>query len=150
MQVSTGMIFITGSSLGWYGMKTTSALFSVFLSSIGMTYPNAAAIAFAPFSRNVGSAPALLGFIQMGTGALISTGIGSFGARSVIGLLSGNALLALGVFAIGRRLVPNSMESSDGGNGHPGALMPVETTREWPLRDFDPYGFANPNRANTA
>ena len=113
LQVCTGIVFITGASLGWYGMKTTSALFFVFLSCIGMTFPNAAAIALAPFSRNVGSAAALLGFIQMGTGALISTGIGFFGATSVIALLSGNALLALGVFAIGRRFVPNLIEASE-------------------------------------
>jgi DHA1 family bicyclomycin/chloramphenicol resistance-like MFS transporter len=78
-----------------------------------MTYPNAAAIALAPFSRNVGSASALLGFIQMGTGALISTGIGFFGATSVVALLSGNALLALGVVAIGRRFVPNLIRASE-------------------------------------
>lgn len=113
VQVCTGIVFITGASLGWYGMKTTSALFFVFLSCIGMTYPNAAAMALAPFSRNVGSASALLGFIQMGTGALVSTGIGFFGAASVIALLSGNALLALGVFAIGRRFVPNLIEASE-------------------------------------
>ncbi len=113
VQVCTGIVFITGASLGWYGIKSTSALFLVFLSCIGMTYPNAAAIALAPFSRNVGSASALLGFIQMGTGALISTGIGFFGATSVIALLSGNAALALGVFLIGRRFVPGLIESSE-------------------------------------
>ena len=113
VQVCIGIVFITGASLGWYGMKTTSALFFVFLSCIGMTYPNAAAIALAPFSRNVGSASALLGFIQMGTGALISTGIGFFGATSVIPLLSGNALMALGVFAAGRRFVPDLIEASE-------------------------------------
>jgi MFS transporter, DHA1 family, multidrug resistance protein len=113
VQVCTGIVFITGASLGWYGMTITSTLFFVFLSCIGMTYPNAAAIALAPFSRNVGSASALLGFIQMGTGALISTGIGFFGATSVIALLSGNALMALAVFAVGRRFVPNLIEASE-------------------------------------
>jgi len=111
VQVSTGLVFIIGALLGWYGMATTCALFFVFLSCIGMTYPNAAAIALAPFSRNVGSASALLGFIQMGIGALISTGIGFFGATSVIALLSGNALLALAVFAIGRRFVPSLVQA---------------------------------------
>jgi MFS transporter, DHA1 family, multidrug resistance protein len=113
VQVCTGIVFMTGASLGWYGMTGTCTLFFVFLSCIGMTYPNAAAIALAPFSRNVGSASALLGFIQMGTGALISTGIGFFGAISVIALLSGNALMALAVFAIGRRFVPNLIEASE-------------------------------------
>lgn len=112
IQVCIGIVFITGASLGWYGMMTTSALFLLFLSCIGMTYPNAAAIAIAPFSRNVGSASALLGFIQMGTGALISTGIGFFGASSVVTMLAGNALLALAVFVAGRQFVPKLVESS--------------------------------------
>jgi DHA1 family bicyclomycin/chloramphenicol resistance-like MFS transporter len=112
VQVSTGIVFITGASLGWYGMAATSALFFLFLSCIGMTYPNAAAIALAPFSRNAGSASALLGFIQMGIGALVSTGIGFFGATSVIALLSGNALVALAVFVAGRRFLPSLVEAS--------------------------------------
>ena len=113
VQVCTGIVFLTGASLGWYGMTATSALFFVFLSCIGMTYPNAAAIALAPFSRNMGSASALLGFIQMGTGALISTGIGFFGATSVIALLCGTALIALSVSAVGRRFVPNLIGTSE-------------------------------------
>ncbi len=113
LQVCTGIVLIVGASLGWYGMNATSVLLFVFLSCIGLTYPNAAAIALAPFSRNVGSASALLGFIQMGTGALISTGIGFFGVTPVIALLSGNALLALGVFAVGRRFIPNFIEAPE-------------------------------------
>jgi DHA1 family bicyclomycin/chloramphenicol resistance-like MFS transporter len=113
VQASIGVIFLGGASLGWYGMAATSALFFLFLSCIGMTYPNAAANALAPFSRNMGSASALLGFIQMGTGALISTGIGFFGATSVIRLLAGSALLALGAFAVGRRFVPKLVAVSE-------------------------------------
>jgi DHA1 family bicyclomycin/chloramphenicol resistance-like MFS transporter len=75
----------------------------VFLSCLGLTYPNAAAIALAPFSRNAGSASALLGFIQMGTGAAVSTGIGFFGASAVVSLLSGTAGLAVVIFVAGRR-----------------------------------------------
>lgn len=112
VQVCLGIVFLTGASLGWYGITATSGLFFLFLSCIGMTYPNAAAIALAPFSRNVGSASALLGFIQMGTGALISTGIGLFGATSVIALLAGNALFATAILATGRRFVPNLAEAS--------------------------------------
>lgn len=111
VQACTGIVFMTGMSLGWYAMNATCALFFVFLSCIGMTYPNAAALALAPFSRNVGSASALLGFIQMGTGALISTGIGFFGAGSVIALLGGTVLLAFGIFAVGGRLLPELVEA---------------------------------------
>jgi DHA1 family bicyclomycin/chloramphenicol resistance-like MFS transporter len=103
VQVLTGAVFLAGSRLGWYGLGATLALFFVFLSCLGLTYPNAAAIALAPFSRNAGSASALLGFIQMGTGAAVSTGIGFIGANAVVALLSGTAVLAVVIFVIGRR-----------------------------------------------
>ncbi len=112
-QVFTGIVFITGTQLGWYGITASLILFSLFLSCIGLTYPNAAAIALAPFSRNVGSASALLGFIQMGTGALVSTGIGFFGASAVVALMSGTALLAVMVFALGRRSIGQTVETSE-------------------------------------
>ena len=41
-----------------------------YLSTIGMIMPNATALAMKPFEKNAGSASALLGFIQMGLGAL--------------------------------------------------------------------------------
>ena len=47
----------------------------------GLTYPNAAAIALSPFQKNAGSASALLGFIQLGIGGLISSGIGFLHAK---------------------------------------------------------------------
>jgi DHA1 family bicyclomycin/chloramphenicol resistance-like MFS transporter len=91
--------------MGWFGMEWTLVLFFVFLSCIGLTYSNAAALALAPFSKNVGSASALLGFIQMGTGAIISTGIGLFGAMAVISLLAATALTSILVFAVGQRFI---------------------------------------------
>jgi len=103
VQVLTGAVFLAGARLGWYGLGATLVLFFVFLSCLGLTYPNAAAIALAPFSRNAGSASALLGFIQMGTGAAVSTGIGFIGANAVVALLSGTAVLAVVIFVIGRR-----------------------------------------------
>lgn len=104
-QVLTGIVFFVGTRVGWFGIDWTLALFFVFLSCIGLTYSNAAALALAPFSKNVGSASALLGFIQMGTGAIISTGIGLFGAMAVISLLAGTALTSILVFTVGQRFI---------------------------------------------
>jgi DHA1 family bicyclomycin/chloramphenicol resistance-like MFS transporter len=106
VQVLTGIVFAMGTQLHYrLTMVPVLVLFFVFLSCIGLTYPNAAAIALAPFSRNVGSASALLGFVQMGTGAIMSTGIGVFGARAVILSLASTALISLGVLQIGKRLI---------------------------------------------
>lgn len=84
------------------GLKATLVLFFAFLSCIGLTYPNSAALALAPFSSHAGRASALLGCLQTGTGALISMGIGMLGASSVVSLLSSTALVALAVLLVGR------------------------------------------------
>ncbi|MFL6446845.1 MAG: multidrug effflux MFS transporter [Bryobacteraceae bacterium] len=108
VQVVTGIFFVAGTELHRLTMVPVLVLFFVFLSCIGLTYPNAAAIALAPFSRNVGSASALLGFVQMGTGAIMSTGIGVFGARAVTLSLAITALVSFLVLHIGKRFVPES------------------------------------------
>lgn len=112
-QVFTGVLFLLGTRVGWFGMEWTLILFFVFLSCIGLTYSNAAALALAPFSKNVGSASALLGFIQMGTGAIISTGIGLFGAMAVISLLAVTALISILVFAVGRRFIVEAITEEE-------------------------------------
>jgi DHA1 family bicyclomycin/chloramphenicol resistance-like MFS transporter len=115
-QVLTGLLFLVGTRNGWFGMTATLILFFVFLSCIGLTYPNAAAIALAPFSKNAGSASALLGFLQMGTGALISTGIGFFhsGAKvAIIALLSSTALISLLILLVGRRKIVEKIIQDD-------------------------------------
>jgi DHA1 family bicyclomycin/chloramphenicol resistance-like MFS transporter len=113
VQVLIGALFVVGARLGWFGITATLILFFLFLSCIGLTYPNAAAMALAPFSRNVGSASALLGFLQTGTGAMISTCIGFFGGTAVVGLLSGSALLALLIFVAGRRSSVEEVKADD-------------------------------------
>lgn len=56
-------------------------LFSI-LGSLGFSSPNFSALALAPFSKNAGSASALLGAIQMGVGALTSLVLGLFTTES--------------------------------------------------------------------
>lgn len=113
IQVLTGLLFFAGTRLQWLSMTPTLILFFVFLSCIGLTYPNAAAIALAPFSRNVGSAAALLGFIQMGIGATTSLGIALFGVGAVIALLAGSALISVAILQIGRRFISESVSAAD-------------------------------------
>jgi DHA1 family bicyclomycin/chloramphenicol resistance-like MFS transporter len=76
------LIILVGTLLGWYGLAANIVLLMLYLPFCGIAYPNAAAIALAPFSKNVGSASALLGFLQMGIGALASTGVGLLSSSS--------------------------------------------------------------------
>jgi DHA1 family bicyclomycin/chloramphenicol resistance-like MFS transporter len=62
----------------------------------------------APFSRNAGSASALLGFLQLSIGAVVSTGVGLLNAKDsapIVALMTSTTLIGLVVFLIGKNLV---------------------------------------------
>ena len=61
---------------GWCALTGNLIFLFVILSCAGLSYPNAAAIALMPFTKNAGRASALLGFIQLGIGGLISSAVG--------------------------------------------------------------------------
>jgi DHA1 family bicyclomycin/chloramphenicol resistance-like MFS transporter len=111
LQVAVGTLFFIGVQNHILDLKATMALFFVFLSCIGLTYPNGAAIGLAPFSRDAGRASALLGFLQTGTGALISMGIGLVGVKAVITLLSSTAAAALVILLAGRAIIRQPVET---------------------------------------
>lgn len=67
-----GIGLFAGSLYGWTGLTGTILLILVFLSCQGFTFPNSSALSMAPFTKNAGSASALMGAIQMGIGALAS------------------------------------------------------------------------------
>lgn len=113
VQVLIGIIFLAGIHIHFVGLKATLVLFFVFLSCIGLTYPNSAALALAPFSQHAGRASALMGCLQTGTGALVSVGIGTLGAGSVVALLSGTAAVALMVLLLGRPHIAELVISHD-------------------------------------
>ncbi len=90
-QVLTTLVFLPGAIMGWYGLIAHIVLFFIFLSCIGLTYPNAASLALQPFQKNAGAAASLMGFLQMGTGAVSS---------AIFGLLSYSASISVGVLFI--------------------------------------------------
>jgi MFS transporter, DHA1 family, multidrug resistance protein len=77
-------VILVGTLGGWYGLIANIVLLMLYLPCCGIAYPNAAAIALEPFSKNIGSASALLGFLQMSIGALASTGVGFLHASSAL------------------------------------------------------------------
>ncbi|MBP3955781.1 multidrug effflux MFS transporter [Gemmata sp. G18] len=105
-QVVTAIVFVTGAGAGWWGLNETLALLFVFLACIGLTNPNASALALSPFTKNAGSASALLGFFQLGFGALISVGISAATPHDsfpIIVILAVTAVCGLVVLLVGRR-----------------------------------------------
>mgnify|MGYP001369289079 CR=1 FL=1 len=89
------LILLLGTALGWFGLASNIVLLMLYLPFCGMAYPNAAAIALSPFSKNVGSASALLGFVQMGIGAFASTGVGFLHASSSLPIYAVMAVTAV-------------------------------------------------------
>lgn len=106
IQVVAGLIFVCGSLANLYGLTATLVLFFAYLSCAGITYPNAAALALAPFSRNAGSASALLGFLQLGLGSLISMFISvsaSHESFPIIAILSATSIIAMAILIWGKK-----------------------------------------------
>jgi len=102
------LIIVVGTFYGWYSLAGTVILLLAYLPFCGIAYPNAAALALAPFSKNVGSASAVLGFLQMGIGALASTGVGLLHATSslaVFMVMAATALIGLVILLVNQRRV---------------------------------------------
>src|SRR6516162_5831460 len=102
------LIIVLGTFFGWYSLAGTVVLLLAYLPFCGIAYPNAAAIALAPFSKNVGSASALLGFLQMGIGAFASTGIGLLNSASslpIFAVMAATSVVGLLILLAGQRRV---------------------------------------------
>lgn len=110
VQALVALVFLLGVWRGWYGLGATIAMFFAWLSCLGLIYPNAAVLALAPFSRHAGSASALLGFLQIGTGALASSMVGLLDAQTalpIIVTLASTTSIGTAIFFLGRhRLHP--------------------------------------------
>ncbi len=108
MQAIINLVFLLGAWYGWWGLATTIGMFFISLSCIGFTYPNASALALASFTRNLGTASALLGFLQMGIGGILSAGVGIFNSTSsipVVAVMAAASVIALGILMAEKKRV---------------------------------------------
>jgi DHA1 family bicyclomycin/chloramphenicol resistance-like MFS transporter len=105
-QAAVGCLFLSAALLAPPGLNTTVALLALYLSFLGVTYPNASALALAPFGRNAGSASALMGSLQIGIAALASAGVGIFDSSHslpIVTLLMATATIGLILLIFGKR-----------------------------------------------
>jgi len=103
------VLFLVGTHFGWFGLWPTLVLLFIALSSLGLAYPNAAALALVPFDHNIGSASAMLGFLQIGVSGLASASIGVFDSHGMLPvtiILAATSWIGLAIFLIGRRRIP--------------------------------------------
>lgn len=105
-QVVFGIVFLVGTWTGMLELYGTMAVLLGFLACVGITNPNASALAMGPFTKNAGSASALLGFFQLGTGAVISTAISAATPADrlpIVAIFGATALIGLVILLIGRQ-----------------------------------------------
>jgi DHA1 family bicyclomycin/chloramphenicol resistance-like MFS transporter len=88
VQAVIAVLFLIGVAQDWYGLAATIGMFFAWLSCLGLIYPNAAVLALAPFSKHAGSASALLGFLQIGVGALSSSTVGLLDAQTTLPIVA--------------------------------------------------------------
>jgi DHA1 family bicyclomycin/chloramphenicol resistance-like MFS transporter len=116
VQVVTALLFFTGSFYNWLGLAGTICMIFIMLCCVGTTNPNASALSLAPFSKNAGTASALLGAVQLGLGALATVGISFFNSHSAVpmaGIMEVSSLIALVILIAGRKKIAHKVEISE-------------------------------------
>ena len=109
VECPVALLLLVGTGLGWFGLDSTLVLLFIALSSLGLTCPNSAALSLVPFDRNIGSAAALLGFLQIGISGLASAAIGIFNSTTLFPvalILAGTSWVGLAILLVGRRRIP--------------------------------------------
>lgn len=108
IQCCAGLLLAIGFMNNWWGMTSSIILCSIFLACQGFTFPNASALALAPFDKNAGSASALIGCIQMATGTLSSAMVSFFHNNTAVPLgfvMAFCAVTALTILLTGKGIV---------------------------------------------
>lgn len=111
----TSVTFFICSYFDWYNVYGVVITMFIYLSCIGLSNPNAAALAMAPFGHKAGSAAAMVGFLQMAIGSLASVLVGILKAQqlgTIGGIFVGTSTLALLILFMGsKKVVRESAES---------------------------------------
>ncbi|HEY1786621.1 MAG TPA: multidrug effflux MFS transporter [Verrucomicrobiae bacterium] len=108
IQCPIALLLLAGTWFGVLNLPATLVLLFISLSSLGLAYPNAAALALVPFDRNIGSASAMLGFLQIGVSVLASATIGIFDSHTMMPVavvMAVTSWVALVILTMGKRRI---------------------------------------------
>lgn len=97
------------------GLYETIGMLFIYLACLGISNPNTAGLTMAPFSKNAGSASALMGAIQLGLGAIASFAVGVFVKDSLIpmvAIMTTTTITAFIILNIGKRFIKHKVEIS--------------------------------------
>jgi DHA1 family bicyclomycin/chloramphenicol resistance-like MFS transporter len=105
VQCIVSLLFLIAALNNLLDLYLTIIFIALFLGCLGFINPNASAVSLAPFTKNAGSASALMGALQMGLGALASTVISLFDTAvtwPMPAVMTCAALIALVILLVGR------------------------------------------------
>ncbi len=71
-QLVIGIIIVIGIWGAWFDVFTFILMLFVFLTGHGLSIPNSAALSLSPFSKQAGSASAMMGFMRMAIGGIVT------------------------------------------------------------------------------
>jgi DHA1 family bicyclomycin/chloramphenicol resistance-like MFS transporter len=110
-----GITFVLLSFAGLLTMPVAIVLLFFLLACVGITNPNATALSLAPFTKNAGTASAVLGATQMGIGAFASAMISMFDKPStqpMAMIIALSATLGWLALTIGKRAIKQPVTAS--------------------------------------
>ena len=108
VECPVAVLFLAGTYFDRLGLPGTLVLLFIALSILGLAFPNAAALALVPFDHNIGSASAMLGFLQIGISVLASATIGIFNSHTMLPValvLATTSWIAFGILTVGKRRI---------------------------------------------
>lgn len=106
-QAACTFIFALGAWMGWFSLTGVIVMYFLCLSCIGLTYPNASALALNSLSTNIGSASALIGFLQIGIAGIGSCGLPLLKLRTytpIIVLMAITSIIALSILVTRKKI----------------------------------------------
>jgi len=116
VQSIVSIIFITGTINDWLGLMGTIGCIFLYLCCQGFSFPNSSALSMAPFTKEAGSASALMGSIQMAVGAMASALVGLLSngtALPMAAVMTGCSLGAVTILMIGRKAIIKKSRPGD-------------------------------------
>lgn len=108
-QFIIGLTIIAGVWTESFNVETLIAFMFVFLTGHGLSVPNAAAISLAPFEKNAGSASAMMGFMRMALGGIVSALVSIFHNGTAMPMV---ILMAACIIGAGLVLFANHLSGS--------------------------------------
>jgi DHA1 family bicyclomycin/chloramphenicol resistance-like MFS transporter len=116
LQCIIAVVLVIGTYNNWLGLFGTIGCIFFYLCCQGFSFPNSSALSMAPFTKEAGSASALMGSIQMALGAGASALVGLFSdgtALPMTAVMVGCSLTAVTILMLGRRAITVKCKKGD-------------------------------------